>query len=316
MFKIDSYFDMIDNNPARIKYIERFPSALLLMDKEEAERVENLPISNAEHSLLQVLKSRALAVPNSGFLIFGFINNGFTINKNLIETALCSSPSICAQCPMEWFTKRAIRKILKQDVRNIIYLPKEIFVKDEQGNKALTKFLQQEIRRQLANNPKLYTSLPRDIVEGKYTAYTSLNAFVENGKEDRAMSVISKNIWQTNGGKIMFNIARHNVDIAIKMLNENQKQSLALELMKTNYKTYEKFPESLKQDKKVKLHLFYHCKKNKDEAFINKYFTYDEQIANIKQMNINAKRSRTIAEKKNMNEYKMIKLTQEIEDLK
>ncbi len=298
MFKINDVFDNLETIEEKRRYILVHPSELLKLDKQEVERIESLPNATKEYELLQILKVDALSGKNSGFLIFGFINNGFTINNRLKEIALCSCPSICAQCPLDWFTKRAIRAIIKKDVRNIIYIPKQFLDEDEKGSKALTKFLQKEIRRQVNDNPEIYASLPRDIVEGKYTAYTAINAITYIGHEDRAMNVPNKKIWETNGGKIMFFIARHNPEIALKMLNDNLKETLAIELLKKDHTIYEKFPEEMKNSKKVRLNFFYECVKSNDSDLINKHFTTEEYLANVKIMEINEKRRITIARKK------------------
>ncbi len=298
MFKINEVFDNIERTEDKRKYILGHPAELLKLDKAEVERIENLPSGDKEHELLQILKADALSGKNSGFLIFGFINNGFRVNNKLIEIALCSCPSICAQCPLDWFSKRAIKAIIKKDVRNIIYIPKQFLAEDEQGSKSLTRFLQQELRRQVKENPAIYSSLPRDLVEGKFTAFTAVNAITQIGHEDRAMNVPNKEIWETNGGKIMFFIARHNPEIGLKMLNDSLKESLAVELLKKDHTMYERFPVEMKTRKKVRLNFFYECVRSNDNELINKYFTTEEFLANIKKMEINEKRRITIARKK------------------
>ena len=298
MFKLNKVFDNMERVEYKRRYIVEHPAELLRLDKDEVERIENLPSGNKEHELLQILKEDALSGKNSGFLIFGFINNGFTVNDKLKEIALCSCPSICAQCPLDWFSKRAIKAVIKKDVRNIIYIPKQFIIEDEKGSKSLTRFLQQEIRRQVKENPDIYSSLPRDLVEGKFTAYTAVNAITQIGHEDRAMNVPNKEIWETNGGKIMFFIARHNPEIALKMLNDSLKESLAIELLKKDYKMYERFPTEMKTRKKVRLNFFYQCVYNNDNDLISKNFTTEEFLKNIKLMEINEKRKITIARKK------------------
>ena len=106
---IDEIFNMQDSDEQRVAYIQSNPSALLKIDDQELKRIQNLPHSSKEYRLFEVLKATALSVRNSGFLIFGFINNGFNITRANIDMALLSQPSICAQCPKEWFNSKTIR---------------------------------------------------------------------------------------------------------------------------------------------------------------------------------------------------------------
>lgn len=298
MVKIDEIFDNLETFEEKKYYIHLNPSVLLKLDQEEVERIEKLPKTDSDYKLLQELKKSALSGKNSGFLIFGLINNGFVVDDKLKEIALCSCPSICAQCPIDWFTKKTVRAVLKKDVRNIIYIPKIIFDVDEYGKRLLTKFLQKQIREQLLKDPDLYASLPKELVEYKYRAYTSINAVTQIGHEERALSVPTKDIWETNGGKIMFFIARHNVNIALKMLNESMRKTLAIQLVKTDYKSYDKFPPILQENEAVKLNLFYQCIYHSDMDYIKKHFSDDEYFKNLKIMESIRKRNNTIKQKK------------------
>lgn len=308
IFSVDKQFDSLTDFDDKVKYIWQNPSAILKIDQKEVERVEKLPSSNAEHALLQMIKFTA--IQQYGFLIFGFEGNGFKINKTIIHEAFKSAPSICAQCPEEWLDAKNIRLSLKDDVKNYVHIPSYWFNRETTESKNLVKYVQKQIRLQLKDNAEEYQKLPRQLVEGKYSAYTSINAYTTYGNEFRALVVPKKSIWERNGGKILFKIARKNINIALKMLNETQRVTLAKELVKQDYNSFESFPSSLKQNKKVRYKFYVELLQNGDYELMLKHFGKEEQDKCYLIYQANLKRAQTLAEKK------QAKLLQELEQVK
>ena len=271
MLHINSVFDNLEDNE-KIAYIAKNPEKLLLLDKEEVKRIERLTIYSKENIMLQRLKKSA--IKNCGSLILVFEENGFKINNQLIRMAFKAEPSIGKFCPSEWFTSRSIRAMLKEDLNNYNYIPKEWFSGEDKKSNRLIDFLQKRVRETVGENPKNYFSLPADILTGDRSAYSALNAYIKDGKEINALRVSPK-LWESNGGKIMFKIARANLTIALKMLDYSQRESLAIAMLENNYECYSKFPDNLKENKNVKFKLFELAMDNYDKEVIVTYFKED-----------------------------------------
>lgn len=271
MLHINNVFDNL-NDDDKIVYIANNPEKLLLLDKEEVKAIERMKTYSKEYIMLQRLKRSA--IKNCGSLILVFEENGFKINNQLIRMAFKAEPSIGKFCPSEWFTSRSIRTMLKDDLNNYNYIPKEWFSGEDKKSNRMIDFLQRRIRETVAYNEKSYFSLPADILTGERTAYSALNAYTNDGREINALRVSPK-LWESNGGKIMFKIARANLDIALKMLDYSQRESLAVALLEEDYLSYKKFPKSLKENKNVRFKLFEEAMNNADTETVNQYFNDD-----------------------------------------
>ena len=297
MLHLNEEFDVLDDE-GKISYISQYPEKILLFDRNIVKQLEQKKFS-ADGVLFRKLK--VAAIRNCGELILVFEENGFSVDGLLIRYAFISEPSICKYCKKEWFTPANIRTVLKADVNNFVYIPKEWFYTENGIAKKLIKSFQRILRRAILGDPTRYRHLPLEIIYGNYSAFTCANAYTDEDREFNALK-INEEIWETNGGKLMFKIARKNLDIALKMLNETERETLAVAMLHKDVNIYKKFPESLRENPRVKIKLYTILKDNNLSHLIDDFYKPEVQPIYEKKYIANEKRRETI--KRNKEKHK------------
>lgn len=254
----------------KCEWLKANPEKILLIEREEIDRIENGP-KNKEY--YELYNYKAIALKYCGELALIFEENGYKLDQTLMKIAIKSAPCVARYCDRKYLTKTNIHNILRADIKNYVYIPNDMF------DDKLVAYVQRQIRRQVSNNPKLYKDLPSELLNGEHSAFTAINTYTNGGRSINSLKVSPK-IWQTNGGKLMFKIARSNLDIALKMLETTERESLAIELLRQDVKAYERFPESLKQNKNVRIKLYALLKEANNMELVTKYFG-DENIFDL-----------------------------------
>lgn len=309
MIHLNNEFDLLEENE-KIEYIRKYPERILLIDIDDVKSIEK---GGNLKDLVLLNKLKTVAIQNCGELILYFEENGFSINNALIKKAFKSAPYIGKYCDKSWLTEKNLHYMIRDDLNNYDYIPSEWLDNESPKSKRMIKYLQKNIRARILENPAKYKDLPSTLTTKKHSNFTSLNAYTDGNMEYNVLKV-HPNIWESNGGKILFKIARKNVDLALKLLSITQRRTLAIALLDININAYDKFPESLKFQKKVRLKLYSILRGKNDINGIDKYFNQVDKIIYEKKYKANIKRKNTIIKKKAEGTYKRKKNNKEKEN--
>ena len=212
-----------------------------------------------------------------------------------MDLAFKQNPDLIRNVEEYELTPKRISIAIRHNVNNINYVPEDWFNYDSSVNKGNLRVAQKSIRKTVLKDEKVYRYLSPRIVNGKYSAYTALNAY-SNNNEFNTLKV-NPDIWESNGGKIMFKIMRKNMDIGMKILDETWRKTLAIAILDKDPSMFENFPAIIKWDKKVRSKL-YRVLRDKNSEKVRKYFNEEEIPTFEKNYQANKKRIETNKKKR------------------